>query len=93
MVAWKLSEGRIDLLYTDIVMPGEVNGTELAAKLLEEDPGLRVVFTSGYSADLVGDCRDLLRDSPLIQKPASPDEIIETIQRCLGSGNDEAEAG
>ncbi|MCA9622759.1 MAG: PAS domain S-box protein [Myxococcales bacterium] len=93
MVAWKLSEGRIDLLYTDIVMPGEVNGAELARRLLEEDPGLRVVFTSGYSADLVGDCRDLLRDYPLIQKPASPDEIIETIQLCLGSGNDEAEAG
>ena len=51
---WQQDPARIDLLLTDMVMPGSLNGRELAEKLVQERPGLKVVYTSGYSIDLVG---------------------------------------
>lgn len=42
----------IDVLFTDIVMPG-VDGVELARRAREDSPGLKVLFTSGYAADVV----------------------------------------
>jgi PAS domain S-box-containing protein len=44
--------GQIDLLLTDVVMP-EMNGTDLSSKLSTISPGFRVLFMSGYSADIV----------------------------------------
>ena len=44
------SNDRIDLLFTDLVMPG-FDGIELARRAGEEIPGLRVLFTTGYSTD------------------------------------------
>lgn len=46
------NSGKIDLLLTDVVMP-EMNGTDLSSKLLTISPGFRVLFMSGYSADVV----------------------------------------
>jgi PAS domain S-box-containing protein len=43
----------IDLLFTDLVMPGSLNGRKLADAALERRPGLKVLFTSGYSADAI----------------------------------------
>ena len=43
------SEERIDLLFTDLVMPGALSGPELAAQARQLRPGLKVLFTSGYS--------------------------------------------
>ena len=52
----------IPLLLTDLVMPGNMNGHELAEKLrAEKGHGLKVIFTSGYSADIVG--KDFKLDS------------------------------
>src|SRR5690606_27113127 len=46
-------EETIDALSTDIVLPGGVNGRELANRARELRPGLPVLFTSGYSEDVV----------------------------------------
>ena len=51
---WQEHKKEIALLLTDLVMPGNMNGRELAEKLWAEQPGLKVIFTSGYSADIVG---------------------------------------
>ena len=45
---------RLTLVLTDLVMPDRLNGRELAEKLWAERPRLKVIFTSGYSADVVG---------------------------------------
>jgi nitrogen-specific signal transduction histidine kinase/CheY-like chemotaxis protein len=50
---WAKHRAEIDLLLTDIVMPGGLTGSDLATKLLGEDPGLRVVLTSGYNTALM----------------------------------------
>jgi CheY-like chemotaxis protein len=43
----------IDLLFTDVVMPGKLTGADLAKAALERRPGLRLLFTSGYTTRLV----------------------------------------
>lgn len=61
--------GEIDLLFTDIVMPEGISGRELAARLQAAHPKLRVVFTSGYSAEIAGRALSLQAGEHFIQKP------------------------
>jgi two-component system, cell cycle sensor histidine kinase and response regulator CckA len=49
---WKRLGGDVDLLFTDMVMPEGITGAQLADRLRAEKPSLRVVLTSGYSADI-----------------------------------------
>src|SRR5262249_38139057 len=51
---WDEQEGNIDLLLTDMVMPEGVSGRELAEMLRARKPDLKIIFTSGYSADVMG---------------------------------------
>jgi PAS domain S-box-containing protein len=80
---WDQATVKIQLLLTDIVMPEGIGGRELAARLRQRTPGLRVVFTSGYSADIAGRELTLQVGENFIQKPASPHLLLETIRRCL----------
>jgi two-component system, cell cycle sensor histidine kinase and response regulator CckA len=50
---WQWHSARIDLLLTDVVLPGEIAGPQLGARLLAEKPSLRVILTTGYSCDSV----------------------------------------
>jgi two-component system, cell cycle sensor histidine kinase and response regulator CckA len=75
-------EGGIDLLLTDVVMPG-MNGRELATKLSEERPGLRVLFTSGYTADIIVN-RGLLEEGlEFLPKPYSLPALAEKVRAIL----------
>ena len=49
---WREHKDEIDLMITDMVMPGGMNGRELARRLTAERPDLKVIYTSGYSQDL-----------------------------------------
>jgi PAS domain S-box-containing protein len=85
---WHEHKHKINLLLTDLVMPGDMNGHELAEKLRGEQSGLKVIFTSGYSADIVG--KDFKLDASLnfLQKPYHPNTLALTVRRCLDrSGN------
>jgi PAS domain S-box-containing protein len=76
--------GAVDLLVTDVVMPN-LGGRELAVRLREERPGLRVLFMSGYASDvrelgeLAGSTGDLLR------KPFSLKELVKRVEAALSS--------
>jgi len=70
------SNERIDLLFTDLVMPGS-DGIELARRAGEEVPGLRILFTTGYSADPPGGC--------LLKKPYRPHQLAGAIAAALAS--------
>jgi len=71
-----------DLLLTDIVMP-EMNGRELARRILELRPGLRVLYTSGYAADVVSERGALDEGDAFIQKPYPTAALVEAVRELL----------
>jgi CheY-like chemotaxis protein len=76
--------GRIDLLLTDVVMPG-MNGRDMANRILETLPELRVVFMSGYTEQILQ--RERQMDAPFeyLQKPFTLLALTEKLAKVLGS--------
>jgi CheY-like chemotaxis protein len=74
----------IDLLLTDMMMPGGMTGRELAEQLQNRKPGLRVIFSSGYSADLMGDTALRSDEIHFLQKPYDPDTMLRLVRACFG---------
>ena len=74
--------GNINLLLTDVLMP-EMNGDELAKKLLADDPSLKCLFMSGYTADIVTHSGLLDEDIHFIQKPFALDSLIAKVQEAM----------
>ena len=77
---WKTNASQIDLLLTDLVMPGGLTGWELADRLREERPGLKVILTSGYGPDKAGTIHP---HSHVLQKPFTLECLTETVRSCL----------
>lgn len=80
-------EKTVDLLLSDIQLP-DVPGPELATRMKELDPELRVVYMSGYSDREVTERLKDNRSVVLLQKPFSMDELLETVRRVLDGGAD-----
>jgi PAS domain S-box-containing protein len=80
---WKDRKNHVDLLLTDLVMPDRMNGRELAERLWAESPALKVIFTSGYSADVVGKDFVLRRGLNYLQKPYHPQKLALVVRDCL----------
>jgi PAS domain S-box-containing protein len=80
---WRQHRDEIALLLTDLVMPDRMNGRELAEKLCAEQPTLKVIFTSGYSADIVGKDFKLEPEVNFLQKPYHPQILAITVRKCL----------
>ena len=73
----------IDLLFTDIVMPGTLDGTELARASLAERPALRVVFTTGYAEASVLQKGDVNSATNLVTKPYRRGDLANKIRAAL----------
>ena len=84
---WQASKQAIDLLLTDLVMPDRMNGRELAERLWAERPNLKVIFTSGYSADVVGKDYVLGNGLNYLQKPYPPQKLALVVRDCLDANN------
>jgi PAS domain S-box-containing protein len=74
---------RIDLLISDVVMPGML-GDELAAHLLERRPDTKVLFMSGYAGDLMNRYGVLQPDVTVLPKPFTEDELLTAIRAMIG---------
>lgn len=72
----------IDLVLTDIVMPG-MSGPEFVKRLATRQPGARVVFMSGYSDSSMGGVTTLDPGAHFVQKPFTMDQLMDTIHRAL----------
>ncbi|HPM78621.1 MAG TPA: response regulator, partial [bacterium] len=85
LAALELAKGyleKIDLLLTDVVMPG-MNGQQLAEKLLLIHPEMKVVFTSGYTEDAIVHHGVLNEGLHFIGKPYSPQSLAQKIRNVL----------
>ena len=79
-----LDRQNIDLLLTDVVMPGGINGRELARRARQRWPGIKIVFTSGFSeARLNGDTGPLAACTPLLSKPYRKEELASAAREAL----------
>jgi two-component system, cell cycle sensor histidine kinase and response regulator CckA len=79
---WENEGGQFDLLVTDMIMPGGMTGRELAEQLRKQKPGLKIIYTSGYSAELIG--KDLGRDqAAFLAKPYRPPQLALLVRQWL----------
>jgi CheY-like chemotaxis protein len=73
----------VSLLLTDLVMPGGMSGEQLAARLRESEPLLRIIYMSGYSPSIAGRELSLGPGASFLQKPFSPEVLLETVRGTL----------
>ncbi|WP_025034431.1 ATP-binding protein [Bradyrhizobium sp. DOA9] len=79
-----------DLLFTDIVMAGSMNGRELAEQMVAARPSLRVLFTSGYAYDSLHTQGRATMGAPLLRKPYRKAELARLLRRSLDTAVDSA---
>jgi CheY-like chemotaxis protein len=80
---WKQNRGEIRLLLTDLVMPDGMTGKDLAQRLLQENPKLKVIYMSGYSAEVVGKDFPLKEGVDFLTKPFQAVKLSQTIRAAL----------
>ena len=78
------SEAPFDLLFSDVIMPGKMNGVELIQAARELRPDLRVALTTGYSDDVIQRGGEGIGDYVLVRKPYKRHELAAGIAQALG---------
>ena len=76
---------KVDLLFTDVVMPGDIAGRDLADKATELRPGLKVLFASGYFEGALVSKGALETDVQFIAKPYRMKALAQKVEEVLGS--------
>jgi CheY-like chemotaxis protein len=82
---WKQKHPRVDLLLTDMIMPDGISGRQLGEKLKAQNPRLKVIYTTGYSADMLGNDFILKEGVNFLQKPYPPQKLVQTVRDGLQS--------
>jgi PAS domain S-box-containing protein len=85
---WQEKRAGVDLLLTDLVMPGGISGRELADRLVQDKPALKVIYASGYSNEIVSRHLHLDQGRTFLQKPFSSVGLLEAVRRCLDESRD-----
>jgi signal transduction histidine kinase len=80
---WQWHSAKIDLLLTDVVLPGELSGPQLGAILMAEKPSLRVILSTGYSSDTVTPLSANGVLSLVLGKPYTPRVLLKTVREAL----------
>ncbi len=79
-----LSEERVRLVLSDIVMPGGMSGYDVAHWLASNKPEVKVILCSGYTeADRCGELPDPIRDIPVLGKPFTREQLADALSRAL----------
>ena len=80
---WQSLGGQVDLLLTDMVMPGGMSGLNLAQTLRGQNPRLKVLYTSGYTSELAGDQLSGQLNTFFLPKPYDINELTSVVRNCL----------
>jgi PAS domain S-box-containing protein len=80
---WGEAQQRIDLLLTDMIMPGGLSGLDVANRLRRDQPELRVIIASGYNAELIQLASTGAKAVSYLQKPFTLDVLACTLRKCL----------
>ncbi|HVS53354.1 MAG TPA: ATP-binding protein [Opitutaceae bacterium] len=87
---WARCGPEVDLLITDMVMPGGIGGRDLAKRLVAQKPALRVIYCSGYSDEMLGADSPLRRSANFLEKPFDVHGFLAQVRRCLDAPADAA---
>ncbi|WP_436526049.1 response regulator [Actinoplanes sp. HUAS TT8] len=82
--------GEIHVMVTDLTLPGEQSGGELAAAVRKMRPKIQVIFISGLPKDIAVAKGLVTEDDILVKKPFTADALLEALKRVLEEGPDEA---
>ncbi|GAB4346014.1 MAG: hypothetical protein Kow0089_23190 [Desulfobulbaceae bacterium] len=82
LAVWKKCGEEIDLVLTDLIMPG-INGKELIETLCREQAGLKAILMSGYTDDIISRHEGVLPDIELINKPLLPISLANKVRAVL----------
>ncbi len=80
---WEESDGKVDLLLTDLIMPGGVTGQQLATRLRTKRPGLKVIYMSGYSRETINGGHQFEPGRNFLPKPYPLEELTAIVRRRL----------
>jgi PAS domain S-box-containing protein len=91
-LAYLVSETAFDLLFTDIIMPGGMNGRELAEAITRQRPNVKVLYTSGYTENAIVHHGRLDPGVALLNKPYRKKDLAEKLRRVLDRSTTSADA-
>ena len=83
VVLWKKHRDQIHLVVTDMVMPGGLSGRELAQHLRNQKPDLKIIFSTGYSAETAALDFSSGPSTTFLQKPYRPPQLAKVVRECL----------
>jgi PAS domain S-box-containing protein len=79
------SDTQVDLVFTDLVMPGGMSGRDVALMAEDIRPGIKVMLTSGYAEDLVRDDDPDFAHRPILRKPYRQADLVSALREVFGS--------
>ncbi len=82
---WDTATQPIALLFTDMVMPNAISGSLLASLLRQRDPRLKIIYTSGYSSEMIAHGQPLSEGVHFLPKPFNQQQMLELVRRALHS--------
>jgi two-component system, cell cycle sensor histidine kinase and response regulator CckA len=86
LAAWRRADPPVDLVVSDIVMPGGMNGVDLINEMLRHEPGLKHIFVSGYSTEFFRGKSVFVEGDNFLQKPYSLSSLNSLIRTKLDAG-------
>ncbi|MEO7932421.1 MAG: response regulator [Chthoniobacterales bacterium] len=83
LALWKQKKDTVDLVLTDMIMPGSLSGTQVAQMMRADNPTLQVIYSSGYSMDSMVDSTGDSDPKSYLPKPYVPSTLIKAIKTKL----------